>query len=251
MSVFPRLLTVSAAVVALSLVCGGAEAAKKEVPAPALDGPTVGVFGASRGHSYEADGTRRPSAPPAPVVATPQPKVEAETPTIPLSTTAAPSSLPAAPRPDAQVEGGAAGAPSALPAPLAPSPNTGFLATHPYASGLVAGLIGTQLGSLLYGGTMMGDEGAVTIGFIVRVGVILLMAGLFLSWVARRMTAKEDDPLAGLPSGRREPTFDRPTAGPGGRREPFLGNGPNSDKAKDSAPALAAHDRGGLRARRP
>ena len=47
-------------------------------------------------------------------------------------------------------------------------------------SGLLAGLIGTGLGSVIYGGPMMGDETAAMVGCACRVGLVILLAPVLL-----------------------------------------------------------------------
>ncbi len=224
---------------ALMLVATLADAAdKKTAPSASYENnPTIGVLGAHRGQS---DGAAPRMAPPSvPLPAPPPPKVEAEpatvpslphapppasnlAPTAPTSVGGSPSALPAAPRPEARVEGSSSDLP--VMAPTVPSgPPNAFLADHPFISGLLAGLVGTGLGSIIYGGPMQGDETAAFIGFMGRVGLLLLLAALALRAVARQVGRAEEADLP--PAGpRREPHFG-PAAEEdvGGRREPTFG----------------------------
>jgi predicted lipid-binding transport protein (Tim44 family) len=153
----------------------------------------------------------------------PAPQVEAEHPTL-STAPSGPSSLPAVPRPDAAAEGTPAGQPAYVP----PQPATGFLPDHPFISGLVGGLLGTRLGSLLYGGQIMGDESAAMIGYVVRMGVIVLLtiAAVRFAW---RLMERPADYGDGQPAIRREPFFGRRAEGAGGgrklRREPTFDDG--------------------------
>lgn len=245
-------------VMVLTLVATLAEAADKKTPPSASyeNNPTIGVLGAHRGQSDSAAGTPRMAAPSAPVAVAPPPKVEAEpatvpslphapppapslAPTAPTSVGGTPSALPAAPRPEARVEGSSSDLP--VMAPTVPSgPPNAFLADHPFISGLLAGLVGTGLGSIIYGGPMQGDETAAFIGFMGRVGVVLLLAGLALRAVARQVGRAEEADLP--PAGpRREPHFG-PAAEEevGGRREPTFGR----SSAPDRDRSLTAPRRG-------
>jgi hypothetical protein len=123
-------------------------------------------------------------------------------------------------------------------APAVPAgPPNAFLADHPFISGLLAGLVGTGLGSIIYGGPMQGDETAAFIGFIGRVGVILLLAVLALRAMARRVSRSEEADLP--PAGpRREPHFGPAEEDIGGRREPTFGRPPaaNRDRGLTAPP---------------
>ncbi len=187
---------------------------KKPSYPPPEQSSTVGTLGQ---HHSDANGSAKPSEPTAPVAAPEVPKVEAEPP-VPL---AAPERF------DVHPEGDASGSSSTVPmaaAPMGPPPS-GFLPDHPFVSGIVAGLIGTDLGSKLYGGPMMGDNDGVMIGFGLRIAAILAMAWLVFRVIARRASGVEEaPPKAGR--GRREPSFDRGGDAGGGRREPTLDRRP-------------------------
>lgn len=202
----------------LAIGSAGADTAKKHFT-PGNNDPTVGVLGAHKGQS-EAGGLVRPNAvPPAPIPAVPPPSVQAEQPVVGNSPTTPSSSL-AAPRPDAHIEGSTGDAYSQ--APAHPAQVNTFLASHPFVSGVVAGLIGTDLGSVIYGGPMMGDENAAMIGFMIRVLLVVLLA-VFAVRLVWRMVGKADDDDLAPPDSRREPSFGRQADFDGGRREPTFG----------------------------
>ncbi len=186
-------------------VCFAADAVKKKPETPSYNDPSIGVFGA---HRTPGGGTpaSRNAVPPPPSAAPAQPKVEAESPIISGPGTS-PAPLSAAPRPDAQVEG----APTGQAGPLRAQPQqvNSFLAGHPFISGLIAGLIGTDLGSIVYGGTMMGDENAALIGFIGRIVLVILVAVTAVRLVWRLVGGSRNEALV-VPQGpRREPSFAR------------------------------------------
>lgn len=197
----------------LALAAGAALAdppKKKPTYPPPEQSSTVGTLGQ---HHTDPGGPPKPSAPPPPVAAPVIPQVEAE----PPSPTAAPERIEVHP------EGGASGASASNGAPMVPvpmgPPPTGFLPDHPFISGIVAGLVGTDIGSALYGGPMMGDNDGVMIGYALRVGVILALAWMVFRFVANRASGADDLPRGGS-RGRREPSFDRRTDAGDGRREP-------------------------------
>jgi len=103
---------------------------------------------------------------------------------------------------------------------VARTPNQ-YLATHPFVTGLLAGLVGTNLGTRLYGGTMIGDQGGTLIGYGLRVAVILAAAALMFLLVSRRALGK-NRPMAPAPQ-RSEPSFGAAPPQPDGRREPTIG----------------------------
>ena len=208
----PAVLAVS---VILASGVAAAETRKAGDPSMGFDNPTVGTFGKHQGSGSLPSAPAHPSAP---VAAPPPPKVEAESPAVMPASPSGPASLPAAPRADAKVEGQPAGTVSGPPmiGTGAPPPD-GFLAQHPAVSGLVAGLIGSDLGSLLYGGPMMGDETAANIGLLLRVALVVLAGVMLVKGLARRMLGGQPSPY-----GPREPTFARPSDEPNGRREPRL-----------------------------
>jgi hypothetical protein len=182
---------------------------KKPTYPPPEQSSTVGTLGQ---HHTDPGGPPKPSAPPPPVAAPVVPKVEAE----PPAPVAAPERIEVHP------DGAATGASSGTAAPMVPvpmgPPPTGFLPDHPFISGIVAGLVGTDIGSKLYGGPMMGDQDGVVIGYAIRFGAILLVAWLIFRMISRRASGINEPGLA--PPGRREPTFGRgPDAG-AVRREP-------------------------------
>jgi hypothetical protein len=184
--------------------------AKKPLYPPPEQSSTVGVFGAH--HSSEQK-TRDNSQPP-PVAAAPETyKVETEEPT----------SLPAAPhdyvQSDQPVGGGDS---SAIARPPAPPP-TGFLPDHPMVSGFIAGLIGSDLGSRLYGGAMVGDRSAAGIGYALRIAVILGFAFLLFRFIGRRAWHGSDERLVAPKGVRRDPSFGRTEVRVDGRREPHFG----------------------------
>jgi hypothetical protein len=189
---------------------------KKPNYPPPEQSSTVGTFGQ---HHTDSGGPPKSSQPPAPVAAPEVPKVEAEP----------PAPLAAPERFDVHPESTPSGSNSAAGTGLAPitavpmgPPPTGFLPDHPFVSGIVAGLIGTDLGSKLYGGPMMGDNDGVMIGFILRIAAILLLAWLVYRVIANRASSRGETPFADAPRGRREPSFKSGTDAGGGRREPTL-----------------------------
>jgi hypothetical protein len=122
-----------------------------------------------------------------------------------------------------QMPGGTIGAAPMARVPMGPPPS-GFLPDHPFISGIVAGLIGSDLGAKLYGGPMMGDQDGVIIGYVARVAVILLLAWLIFRLIAHRASGAGEE-MPNLSShGRREPSFGREADADAGRgrREPKL-----------------------------
>ena len=184
---------------------------KKPTYPPPEQSSTIGTLGQPH---RDPNAPAQPREPAAPSAAPEIPKVEAEPPM--------PSSAPEnyVVRPDigpAPAGGGVSGGTAMAPmmrAPMGPPP-TGFLPDHPFISGIVAGLIGSDLGARLYGGPMMGDQNGVLVGYGGRVGAILLLAWLVFHLIARRAGGVEE-----MPRGRREPSFDRDADIGGGRREP-------------------------------
>jgi hypothetical protein len=184
---------------------------KKTVAAPDVNtDPTVGVFGA---HKIQSEPQGAKSHPSAPVAAAPVTKVESEAPTVtmppssPYSSTpshAQPVPLSSSPRPQ-----GTAGTtePSAIPGEAPPAPPSGFLATHPYASGLVAGAVGTDIGGWIYGGEMIGDQDAVLIGYLGRLGFIVLIFVLAVRVALARRNRSTYDDFSPTDAPRREPSF--------------------------------------------
>ncbi|PKU24865.1 hypothetical protein [Telmatospirillum siberiense] len=216
----------TALIVVLSLVSAAAlaaEPAKKKAETPGYNDPSIGVLGAHRSTTEGGKPVNRNAAPPAPSAAPAVPKVEAEQPVVP-GPGGGPVPLAAAPRPEAQVEGGAgATGQSTSSARAQPQQVNTFLASHPFVSGLIAGLIGTDLGSVIYGGPMMGDESAAMIGFLCRVALVVLLAvlGVRVIWGLIGGSSRGVDDYA--PQGpRREPSFRRSDDEDGVRREPSL-----------------------------
>lgn len=209
-------------IVALSLVSSvhAAEATKKKAETPGYNDPSIGSLGAH--HSSGGSPVNRNAAPPPPSAAPVVPKVEAEQPVEPGPGNG-PVPLSAAPRPEAQVEGGSTAGQSAASARAQPQQVNTFLAGHPFISGLIAGLIGTDLGSIVYGGPMMGDETAAMIGFICRVGLVILLAVLAvrLIWGLMGGSRGEDDGYVSQ-GPRREPSFRRSDDDDGEQRGPSL-----------------------------
>ncbi|MDR3439746.1 hypothetical protein [Telmatospirillum sp.] len=235
-------LIVLAVVLALASVANAADDVKKKKGwTPGYNDPSIGTLGAPK-----TEGGRpinRNAAPPAPSAAPAVPKVDAGAATI-----SGPASVDfgAAPRPEAQVEGGSGNSSGAdtqrstmfQSSVAQPQQVNTFLANHLVISGLIAGLIGTDLGSIIYGGPMMGNETAAMVGFVTRVALVLLIAilsvRLIWGWIGG--SSKENDYLPAVgprrePSfgrskevfeGRREPSFERPKGGlrPGQRDEP-------------------------------
>jgi hypothetical protein len=191
--------------------------AKKPTYPPPEQSSTVGTLGQTH---HDPNAPALPREPSAPLAAPEVPKVEAEPPM--------PSAMPEnyVIHPDAGNQATAAGsgytgalAPM-MRAPMGPPP-TGFLPDHPFISGIVAGLVGEDLGAKLYGGPMMGDQNGVLLGYVGRVAVVLLFAWLIFRLIARKASGLSEP---GLPApGRREPSFDRTVDGGGARREPTLG----------------------------
>jgi len=188
-----------------------ADGAKKTVATPDVTtDSTVGVLGARRAQ-FDAHGPA--SHPSAAIPAAPVPKVESEAPSITLPPST-PSGSPSPSVPHSQPAPssvGPLGTNAATPAPLPgespPQPPSGFLATHPYASGLVAGAIGTDLGALLYGGEMIGDQDAVIVGYLGRLGFIVLVFVLVVRTILGRKNRSSYDDFAPTDAPRREPSF--------------------------------------------
>lgn len=187
---------------------------KPNYPAPE-QGNTIGTFGQ---HHTDPGGPPKPSQPTAPVAAPEVQKVEAEPP-APL---VAPGRFDVRPENDASGNSATTSLTPMAAVPMGPPP-TGFLPDHPFLSGIVAGAIGTSLGSMLYGGPMMGDNDGVMIGFGLRIAAILAFAWLVYRLIASRASHVGESPLGnGAGRGRREPSFGRGTDAGGGRREPTL-----------------------------
>lgn len=206
----------STLLVALTLAATAALAdppKKKPTYPPPEQSSTVGTLGQ---HHTDPGGPPKASAPPPPVAAPEVPKVEAE----PPAPVAAPEHFSVHPDSDASGNAPASGSGAAPMAavPMGPPP-TGFLPDHPFISGIVAGLVGTGIGSVLYGGPMMGDNDGVMIGYVLRVAAILALAWLVYRAIAHRASGIEPAPR-GASRGRREPSFDRGVDAGGGRREP-------------------------------
>lgn len=186
------------------------EAARKKTNIPPPEqSSTVGVLGA---HRSDASPVERGSTTPPPVAAAPEiPKVEAEAPSF------------VEPGPRGFVQGDQTG--SSAMRMAAPKP-TGYLVDHPVISGLVAGLIGSDLGSKLYGGTMMGDRDAAQIGYGLRILMILSLALVLFRLIGQLANRGSDLPRAARGSGRREPSFGKNDSDVSGRREPRFDRGP-------------------------
>ncbi len=204
----------------LSLTLAGAAfaadppAKKKPTYPPPEQSNTIGTLGQPH---RDPNAPAQPREPAAPLAAPEVPKVEAEPP-MPSATSENSVIHPdIGTAPADSVSGGGAMAPM-MRAPMGPPP-TGFLPDHPFISGVVAGLVGSGLGSALYGGPIMGDQDGVLVGYAGRVGVILLVAWLIFRLVSRRASGIDVDDI-GLPPGRREPTFGRTPDAGGPRREP-------------------------------
>lgn len=185
---------------------------KKPTYPPPEQSSTIGTLGQ---HHTDPGGPPPSREPAAPVAAPVVPQVEAE----PPAPVAAPGRFEVHPESDAS--GTPSGSAPMVPVPMGPPP-TGFLPDHPFISGIVAGLVGTGIGSVLYGGPMMGDNDGVMIGYGLRVAVILLLGYLIYRFIAHRATGVEAAPR-GSDRGRREPSFDRGADAGGGRREPTFG----------------------------
>lgn len=229
---------VATALLVLCLATDGfaAEAVKKRdrdyVPPP--DDPTVGSL--VRPNRDAAARRAEPSQPSAKIPGVALPKVDAESAVVPglqqanpsvapmssspSQSSSSPSSLPAAPRAAVSADGGAAAGTAAPVQGVAVQPPSGLLSRQPFLAGLVAGLIGTDLGSVLYGGTMQGDENGAIIGYAVRMALVVLLVLMIVRSVRRAIGRGGDDDYAPPPV-RREPNFKAgraPVAG--GRREP-------------------------------
>ena len=179
---------------------------KKPTYPPPEQSSTVGTLGQ---HHTDPNAPALPREPTAPVAAPEVPKVDAE----PPAPVAAPEHF------DVHPEGAASGSAAPMAAvPMGPPPS-GFLPDHPFISGIVAGLIGTDLGSKLYGGPMMGDNEGVMIGFGLRIAVILALAWMVFRVIANRASGAGEAPKSSA-RGRREPSFERGIDAGGGRREP-------------------------------
>jgi hypothetical protein len=162
-------------------------------------------------HHSATPAGKRSAEPPPPVAAPEIYKVEAEP----------PAPLPADPREVVQSDQPVVAGGGTLATPATQMPATGFLPDHPVVSGLVAGLIGSDLGSRLYGGAMSGDRTAAGIGFGLRVALILALALLLFRFIGRR--ASGGDARLVVPKTRRDPSFGKVEPMPEGRREPHFG----------------------------
>ncbi len=192
---------------------------KKPTYPPPEQSNTIGTLGQPH---RDPNAPALPREPAAPLAAPEVPKVDAEPP-MPL---ASPNS--AVIHPDIGNAATDTGSPSAGGGSAAPMmrasmgpPPTGFLPDHPFISGIVAGLVGSDLGAKLYGGPMMGDEDGVLVGYAGRVGLILLVAWMLFRLISHRASGLGEPGLP--PPGRREPSFERRSDAGGGRREPTLG----------------------------
>lgn len=209
---------------------------------PPQDDATVGVLGGAR-KDQPPEVRGNPNAAIPSVV---QPKVETSTQhqDIP-NLSAAPSGLPtptnptiapagseaapldAAPRSSVQPQGPGGyytGSPT-LSASLPPiSPTDTFLAQHPFISGLVAGAVGTEIGSLFYGGVMTGNSDAVMIGYVARMGLILLVILMVMRAVWKSVANRAPVDPPSRQRTRREPGFGASNGRSNreGRREPTL-----------------------------
>jgi hypothetical protein len=183
---------------------------KKPTYPPPEQSSTVGVLGQPH---HDANAPALPREPAAPLAAPEVPKVEAE----PPMPSAAPENYVVHPEDGGGSADTSGGSGPMMRVPMGPPP-TGFLPDHPFISGIVAGLVGTDLGSKLYGGPMMGDQDGVVIGYAVRFGAILLVAWLVFRMISRRASGINEPGLA--PPGRREPTFGRGADAGAVRREP-------------------------------
>lgn len=255
-----------AATLAAALANPAAAADKKQHYTPDWNDPTVGALGKTKSSDPVSGLPSSAKAPSAPIAAPALPKVDAGTavipglppgtqsapaaapstapaygarPTTPAAGTASPSEPNAAPRPSVQAEGAPAGAPA--PAPMGtsrPQLTSGFWFEHPFASGIVGGFFGIDIGESIIGGSMVGDETAVMVGYGLRVGLILLPFLLLVRWAMRRQSSNPyADSYAqrghggfdrggfdrgGYDEARREPSFDRGHDTHHGRREPSL-----------------------------
>jgi hypothetical protein len=226
-------LALAAVVAVMSLVpaLDAAETvAKKKVTTPGYDDPSIGVLGAHHSASDGATPVNRNAAPPAPIAAPALPKVDSEAPVI-SGPGSGPTSLTAVPRPEAHVEGTPTTNGQAVPVSAPAQQVNSFLASQPVISGLIAGLIGTDLGSILYGGSIMGDETAAMIGYLVRVVLIVLVAILAVRFIWGLIGGSRDADDEFLQRGpRREPSFGRSEDSGDGRREPTFGGARSSYK---------------------
>jgi len=191
---------------------------------PGYNDPSIGVLGANK--TPGAPPVNRNAAPPAPSAAPALPKVDAEAPTM-SGLNSQTVVTGAAPRPEAQVEGGSGTSggdttvvSAGMPGAAQPQQVNTFLATHLVISGLIAGLIGSDLGSILYGGPMMGDETAAVVGFILRIGLVLGIAVLTVRVIWGLIGGRRQDDYLPAAGPRREPSFGRREDSFDGRREP-------------------------------
>lgn len=218
-----RLIALVAVLLAGCLTMGEASAKPRIMAAPANDS-TVGVLG-----SHPIHNGSRAAEPAAPVAAAPLPRVESTSPTINTPTVVSPSSSPsaaqAAPRAEVQTEGRSTTTFSSPRPPIAPAaPPSGFLVDHPVMSGLIAGLIGSDLGSMVYGGPIAGDGAAALAGFLLRVALVVFVVISIARMVWKLIKPRSsDDEWERLPE-RREPTFTHGNAAREGniRREPVF-----------------------------
>ncbi len=181
---------------------------------PPEESATVGTLG---GHHTDPDAPTTRNLPPPPAIAAPEiPKVEAE----------APTALPSAPRFEVQPEQGTNTGDNKMNSPLmrygATMPS-GYFAEHPVISGLVAGLIGSDLGARLTGGPMMGDSTALMVGYVVRIGLVLAVLLLLLRMIGSTVSGSTGKVDRGAPLGRLEPGFGKRDDSIDGRREPTFG----------------------------
>lgn len=209
---------------------------------PPQDDATVGALGGARKDQHPEVRGNPNAAIPSVVL----PKVETNTQhqDVP-NLSAAPSSLPAqanpsiapagseaapldaAPRSSVQAQGPGgyyAGSSNLSPSLPLISPTNTFLAQHPFISGLVAGAVGTEIGSLFYGGAMTGDANAVMIGYIARMGLIVLIILMVMRTVWKSVANAAPVESPSRKRTRREPGFGASNGRSNrqGRREPTL-----------------------------
>ncbi|GEM_PF-3233609 len=193
---------------------------KKPTYPPPEQSNTIGSLGQPQRDPGAPVQSREPAAP---LAAPTGPKVDAEPPmplAAPNSAVIHPDIGNAATDTGSPAGGTMSGSAPMMRAPMGPPP-TGFLPDHPFISGIVAGLVGSDLGARLYGGPMMGDEDGVLIGYAGRVGVILLVAWMLFRLISHRASGMGEPGLP--PPGRREPSFEPRSEAGGARREPTLG----------------------------
>lgn len=178
--------------------------------APSGPAPAVPTLQLPSANSPTAAQSKAP--PPAPVGAGAQPKVESEA--VPGSTSPFSQSQPMY-RPDAVRQPGTLG-PSANPGMAAPQvpvqAQGGWMSRNPFMAGMLGGLVGTGIGSMLFGHSpaMAGAAESAPLGSIFGLLIQIALVGTLVWFLVRMFRRPSEEPLtAGSPTDRRRaPEFE-------------------------------------------